>query len=78
MKDLHIYSLNVNGSISGASCRGDFEKRLNETFDFIEKQPNAVLFIEEKLCDLLPSFHKYHLHFVIFFRLKSRETRCIF
>ncbi|MBQ9366856.1 MAG: AAA family ATPase, partial [Victivallales bacterium] len=47
MKDIHIYSLNVNGSISGANCRGDFEKRLNDTFAFIEKQPNAILFIDE-------------------------------
>ena len=47
MKDTHIYSLNVNGSISGANCRGDFEKRLNDTFQFVEKQDNAILFIDE-------------------------------
>ena len=39
---------------------------------------DTVLLIEEQFCDLLPSFQKYHLHFVNFVRLKSRKTRCIF
>ncbi len=77
MKDTHIYSLNVNGSISGANCRGDFEKRLSSTFEFIEKQENAILFIDELHSFLNAEAGGNHAGDAIKPEIASGKLRCI-
>lgn len=47
LKGAKIYSLDMNALISGAKYRGDFEKRLKELIDELQKIPKAILFIDE-------------------------------
>ena len=42
-----IYSLDLAGLLSGARYRGDFEERLKILLSALEKQENAILFIDE-------------------------------
>lgn len=42
-----IYSLDIGSMISGTKYRGDFEKRLKDTLNDLEKEANAIVFIDE-------------------------------
>lgn len=42
-----IYSLDVGALMAGTKFRGDFEKRLKDLLDALQKQPEAILFIDE-------------------------------
>lgn len=49
-KNLHnakIFSLDIAGLLSGTKYRGDFEKRIKEVLEGLQKLPNAILFIDE-------------------------------
>jgi ATP-dependent Clp protease ATP-binding subunit ClpA len=47
LKKTTIYSLDVGVLIAGTKYRGDFEKRLKSVLTDLEKDKNAVLFIDE-------------------------------
>ncbi len=47
LKETTIYSLDVGVLIAGTKYRGDFEKRLKSVLNDLEKDKNAVLFIDE-------------------------------
>ncbi|ALE02323.1 ATP-dependent Clp protease ATP-binding subunit ClpA [Candidatus Pseudothioglobus singularis] len=47
LKKTTIYSLDVGVLIAGTKYRGDFEKRLKSVLNELEKDKNAVLFIDE-------------------------------
>ncbi len=47
LKDAVIYGLDLAGLLSGARYRGDFEERLKILLAALEKQPNAIMFIDE-------------------------------
>ncbi|MDA8755373.1 ATP-dependent Clp protease ATP-binding subunit ClpA [Candidatus Pseudothioglobus singularis] len=47
LKKTTIYSLDVGVLIAGTKYRGDFEKRLKSVLNDLEKDKNAVLFIDE-------------------------------
>jgi ATP-dependent Clp protease ATP-binding subunit ClpA len=47
LKQTTIYSLDVGVLIAGTKYRGDFEKRLKSVLNDLEKDKNAVLFIDE-------------------------------
>ncbi|NQY81993.1 MAG: AAA family ATPase, partial [Alphaproteobacteria bacterium] len=47
LKDAVVYGLDLAGLLSGARYRGDFEERLKILLAALEKQPNAILFIDE-------------------------------
>jgi ATP-dependent Clp protease ATP-binding subunit ClpA len=47
LKETTIYSLDVGVLIAGTKYRGDFEKRLKSVLTDLEKDKNAVLFIDE-------------------------------
>ncbi len=42
-----IYSLNLNSMIAGSRYRGDFEERINEVLNEVQKAGNIILFIDE-------------------------------
>ena len=42
-----IYSLDIGALLAGTKYRGDFEERVKLVLDELEKQPNAILFIDE-------------------------------
>ncbi|MFN8392134.1 MAG: ATP-dependent Clp protease ATP-binding subunit ClpA [Bdellovibrionota bacterium] len=45
--NLKIYSLDLGALLAGTRFRGDFEQRLKGVLKALEKEPNAVLFIDE-------------------------------
>jgi ATP-dependent Clp protease ATP-binding subunit ClpA len=47
LKDAKIYSLDMGSLIAGTKFRGEFEARLKGILAQIQKQPNAILFIDE-------------------------------
>lgn len=47
LKEAVIYSLDMGSLLAGTRYRGDFEERLKQVMKELEKQPNAVLFIDE-------------------------------
>ncbi len=47
LKTAIIYSLDIGTLLAGTKFRGDFEGRLKAVIKEIEKQPNAILFIDE-------------------------------
>jgi len=47
IKDITIYSLNINSLVSGTRYRGDFESRMESLVEAFEDDFNAVLFIDE-------------------------------
>ena len=47
MANAQVYSLDMGTLLAGTKYRGDFEKRLKELLSDIEKQPHAILFIDE-------------------------------
>ena len=42
-----VYSLDIAALIAGTKYRGDFEKRLKQVLNFLSKQENPILFIDE-------------------------------
>ncbi|HDX3668960.1 TPA: AAA family ATPase [Campylobacter coli] len=47
LKNAKIFSLDIAGLLSGTKYRGDFEKRIKEVLEGLQKLPNAILFIDE-------------------------------
>ena len=47
--------------LAGTKYRGDFEKRIKEILNELEKIPNAILFIDE-ICNIYKTNHS-HLAF---------------
>lgn len=47
LKDAKIYSLDMGALLSGTKYRGDFEARLKGVLKSLEKEKNAILFIDE-------------------------------
>lgn len=47
LKDKRVYSLDLNKMISGTKFRGEFEERLNNFLEELEKNDKAILFIDE-------------------------------
>jgi ATP-dependent Clp protease ATP-binding subunit ClpA len=47
LQDAVIYSLDMGALLAGTRYRGDFEERLKQVVNELEKMPEAVLFIDE-------------------------------
>jgi ATP-dependent Clp protease ATP-binding subunit ClpA len=47
LKDAKLFALDIGSLLSGAKYRGDFEKRLKDVLNELEKEKNAILFIDE-------------------------------
>ena len=47
LSDAVIYSLDLGALLAGTKYRGDFEKRLKNVLSQLDKEPGAVLFIDE-------------------------------
>lgn len=47
IKDCIIYSLDMGSLMAGTKYRGDFEERIKQVIDVLEKRTNAILFIDE-------------------------------
>ncbi|EAK0876893.1 AAA family ATPase [Campylobacter coli] len=47
LQNTKIFSLDIAGLLSGTKYRGDFEKRIKEVLEGLQKLPNAILFIDE-------------------------------
>jgi len=47
IKNTIVYSLDIAALIAGTKYRGDFEKRLKSVLNFLAKQDNPILFIDE-------------------------------
>jgi len=47
LENVKIYALNLGDILAGSKFRGDFEKRLTGVLKEIQKQPKAILFIDE-------------------------------
>jgi ATP-dependent Clp protease ATP-binding subunit ClpA len=47
IKDCIIYSLDMGSLMAGTKYRGDFEERIKQVIDILEKRDNAILFIDE-------------------------------
>lgn len=47
LQNAKIFSLDIAGFLSGTKYRGDFEKRIKEVLEGLQKLPNAILFIDE-------------------------------
>ena len=45
--DAVVYSLDMGALLAGTRYRGDFEKRFKSLLNSLEKQPHAILFIDE-------------------------------
>ena len=42
-----VFSLNLSGLIAGAKYRGEFEERFKKAVDYLKKEKNTLLFIDE-------------------------------
>ena len=47
LKEAHIYSLDMGSVLAGTKFRGQFEERLKAVLKALDKQPGAILFIDE-------------------------------
>ncbi|MDP2839908.1 MAG: AAA family ATPase, partial [Syntrophales bacterium] len=47
LRDVKIYSLDMGAVIAGTRFRGDFEERMKRVLAELQKQENAILFIDE-------------------------------
>jgi ATP-dependent Clp protease ATP-binding subunit ClpA len=47
LRDARIYSLDMGSLIAGTKFRGEFEQRLKGVINQVQKQPGAILFIDE-------------------------------
>ena len=46
-KDCKIISLDVNGIVAGTKYRGMAEERIQQLINFLERNPNVILFVDE-------------------------------
>ena len=47
LKDAKVYSLDLGALVAGTRYRGDFEERVKQVLERLQKEPNAILFIDE-------------------------------
>ena len=47
LKDKVIFALDIAGMLAGTKYRGDFEERLKDAINFIKKNGNIIVFIDE-------------------------------
>jgi ATP-dependent Clp protease ATP-binding subunit ClpA len=47
LRDARVWSLDLGALIAGTRYRGDFEERVKQVLDRLEKEENAILFIDE-------------------------------
>jgi ATP-dependent Clp protease ATP-binding subunit ClpA len=47
LKDAKVFALDLGALIAGTRYRGDFEERVKQVLDALEKETNAILFIDE-------------------------------
>lgn len=47
LRDKTVYALDLPGMLAGAKYRGDFEERLKDTIEAVQKSGNVILFIDE-------------------------------
>ncbi|MBD5302513.1 MAG: AAA domain-containing protein [Bacteroides sp.] len=47
LKESKIYSMDVGNLVAGTQFRGDFESRIKEIMKGVEKEPNAIVYIDE-------------------------------
>jgi ATP-dependent Clp protease ATP-binding subunit ClpA len=47
LKDSKVFALDLGALIAGTRYRGDFEERVKQVLDALEKETNAILFIDE-------------------------------
>jgi ATP-dependent Clp protease ATP-binding subunit ClpA len=47
LKDAKVFALDLGALIAGTRYRGDFEERVKQVLDALEKEENAILFIDE-------------------------------
>ena len=47
LKDAKVYALDLGALLAGTRYRGDFEERVKQVLERLERQPNAILFIDE-------------------------------
>ena len=47
IENTNVYSLDIAALIAGTKYRGDFEKRLKNVLNFLSKENNPILFIDE-------------------------------
>jgi ATP-dependent Clp protease ATP-binding subunit ClpA len=47
LRDSKVFALDLGALIAGTRYRGDFEERVKQVLDRLEKEPNAILFIDE-------------------------------
>jgi ATP-dependent Clp protease ATP-binding subunit ClpA len=47
LKDAKVFALDLGALIAGTRYRGDFEERVKQVLDALERESNAILFIDE-------------------------------
>ena len=47
LKGARVFALDLGALVAGTRYRGDFEERVKQVLDALEKQPHAILFIDE-------------------------------
>jgi ATP-dependent Clp protease ATP-binding subunit ClpA len=47
LRNYHIYRLDMGGMLAGTRYRGDFEERMKQIIQTLEKRDDAILFIDE-------------------------------
>jgi ATP-dependent Clp protease ATP-binding subunit ClpA len=47
LKDTKVYALDMGALVAGTRYRGDFEERVKQVLDALDKQEHAILFIDE-------------------------------
>ena len=47
LKGARVFALDLGALVAGTRYRGDFEERVKQVLDALEKQPRAILFIDE-------------------------------
>ncbi len=47
LKSARVFALDLGALVAGTRYRGDFEERVKQVLDALDKQPHAILFIDE-------------------------------
>ena len=47
LKDAKVYAVDMASMVAGTQYRGDFEKRLKMVLDSLEKEPHAIVYLDE-------------------------------
>ncbi len=47
LKSARVFALDMGALVAGTRYRGDFEERVKQVLDALDKQPHAILFIDE-------------------------------